>query len=47
MRSSVLVGAVVSDLFGLGGGADPSSPEGGGYLQGTPMLKLARVLNRY
>ena len=34
-------------LVGLGGGADPSSPEGGGYLQGTPMLKLARVLSRF
>ena len=34
-------------LVGLGGGADPSSPEGGGYLQGTPMLKLARVLSKY
>ena len=27
--------------------ADPLSPKGGGYLQETPMLKLAWVLNRY
>ena len=58
MRSSVLVradvsgrcmaaGAGVSDLLDLVVVLIPLSPDGGGYLQGTPMLKLARVLSRY
>ena len=40
-------GAVVFDLLDLVVVLIPLSPEGGGYLQGTPMLKLARVLSRY
>ena len=36
----------MSDLL-AGYTADPWSPEGGGYLQETPMLKLAWVLNRF
>ncbi|QHO16125.1 Replication factor-A carboxy-terminal domain protein [Arachis hypogaea] len=31
-------------LCGTENAADPLSPKGGGYLQGTPMLKLARLI---